>query len=66
MGLQEDHVRGKNYLQENIMNNEQLYDKAVEAITDLFNDMSVSKAETQINLDTLIGEIETMIDSLDE
>ena len=48
------------------MNNEQLYDKAVEAITDLFNDMSVSKAETQINLDTLIGEIETMIDSLDE
>jgi len=39
------------------MNNEQLYDKAVEVITALFNDMSVSKIDTQENLDTLIGEI---------
>ena len=42
-----------------------LYDKALNAITELFSDQSVSKKEAKINLDALIGEIETMIESLD-
>ena len=41
-----------------------LYDKALNAITELFNDQSVSREEAKINLDMLIGEIETMIESL--
>ena len=44
---------------------EDLYDKALEAITGLFNDQSVSKEEVKINLNALIGEIEIMIESLD-
>ena len=46
--------------------NEQLYDKAVEAITELFSDQSVSKDETVVNLNSLIGEIQIMIESLEE
>jgi hypothetical protein len=47
------------------MNNEQLYEKAMQAITSLFNDTSVSRSECRRNLEELIGEIKTMIDSLD-
>lgn len=46
--------------------NEVLYEKAMKAITDLFNDTSVSVIETVSNLENLCGEIETMIDVIDE
>lgn len=46
------------------MTNEELYEKAMEAITDLFGDMSVSTSTTKENLNTLIGEIQIMIDGL--
>jgi len=42
------------------------YDAALEAIIELFSDQSMSKAECRENLNSLIGEIETMIDSLGE
>ena len=45
---------------------EDLYDKALVAATILFSDMSVSQRETKENLNSLIGEIETMIDSLED
>ena len=45
--------------------NEILYDKALESITALFSDTSVSKRQCAENLNSLIGEIQTMIDSLD-
>jgi hypothetical protein len=44
--------------------NEELYEKAMKAITDLFSDLSVSKAETKENLENLSGEIQVMIESL--
>jgi len=46
--------------------NEDLYEKALVAIQTLFNDTSVSQREAEENLNSLIGEIETMIESLDE
>jgi len=46
--------------------NDQLYEKAVEAITELFSDKSVSQSEAKANLESLIGEIEIMIESLGE
>lgn len=46
--------------------NEQLYKKALDAITELFNDTSVSQEIAKENLEGLISEIEIMIDSLDE
>jgi len=52
-------------LLENKMN-DQLYEKAVEAITELFSDKSVSQSEAKANLESLIGEIEIMIESLGE
>jgi len=44
--------------------NEELYDKAMEAITKLFGDRSVSKEVTKNNLNDLIGEIMIMLDTL--
>lgn len=44
--------------------NEQLYEAAQNAINELFGDTSVSRSECIGNLENLIGEIETMIDSL--
>ena len=45
---------------------DELYDKAVEAITLLFSDTSVSKQETASSLNGLIEEIGIMLDSLEE
>lgn len=46
--------------------NEELYDKAVDAITELFNDASVSQEDCKNNLEALISEIKIMIESLEE
>jgi len=48
------------------MNNEELYQAAMDAITALFSDKSVSVSVCRENLDTLLTEIETMMDSLPE
>ena len=45
---------------------EELYEKAVEAATELFSDQSVSQSETRRNLEELIGEIRIMIDTLQD
>ena len=45
---------------------EELYDKALEAITELFNDDSVSKEQAIETLGALLNEIEIMIESLEE
>lgn len=47
------------------MSNEELYQKAVEAVTKLFSDMSVSRSEAADNLRALIGEIEIMLSTLE-
>ena len=47
------------------MTNEELYDKAMEAITDLFSDTSVSSRMCKENLANLVDEIHIMIDSLE-
>lgn len=44
---------------------ENLYDKALEAIEELFKDKSVTQEEAKETLNSLILEIEKMIDSLD-
>ncbi len=44
---------------------ENLYDKALEAIKELFGDESLSQEEAKETLNSLILEIEKMIDSLD-
>lgn len=49
---------------ESIMN-EDLYEKALKAIEELFSDTSVSQREARKNLNGLISEIETMIDTLE-
>lgn len=46
--------------------NDELYEKALQAITDLFSDKSVSQSEARRNLETLIGEIQIMIDTLQD
>lgn len=46
------------------MDNEKLYEKALEAATDLFNDQSVSKKKVLENLKSLIEDIQVMIESL--
>jgi len=48
------------------MNNQELHDKALKAIEELFNDVSVSKELARLNLVSLIDEINIMIDSLGE
>lgn len=46
--------------------NDELYEEAMQAITKLFSDQSVSVEETRINLYTLIGEIQIMLEALGE
>jgi len=46
------------------MSNEELLEKAKEAINELFGDMSVSQQITRENLNDLIGAIEIMLDGL--
>lgn len=46
--------------------NEQLYEQASEAIAKLFSDKSVSQEQARENLESLIGEIEIMLDSMEE
>ena len=48
------------------MSNEELFEKAKEAITDLFSDMSVPQSTTRENLNALVGEIEILLDTLQE
>ena len=48
------------------MNNEELYDVAMKAISELFGDKSVSRSTCRENLEGLISEIEIMIESLGE
>ena len=45
--------------------NEKLYDRANQAIHDLFMDQSVSKEKAKENLQGLRDEIDILIDSLD-
>lgn len=47
------------------MDNEELYDEAMKAITALFSDQSVDQAKAKENLQNLVGEIDTLIDSLE-
>jgi hypothetical protein len=54
-----------NRIKENIMENDELYEEAVNAITNLFSDRSVSASTTVMNLNDLIGEIQIMLDCLD-
>lgn len=42
------------------------YDAAFEAIRELFNDTDIEPLETRSDLEELVGEIETMLDSLPE
>jgi len=46
------------------LNNEELYDHAVEAAMRLFSNASVSRATARENPESLISEIETMLDTL--
>jgi hypothetical protein len=48
------------------MDNEELYDAALKAITDLFSDQSVSQSKARENLRGLRDEIDMYIDSLEE
>ena len=43
---------------------EDLYKQAESAIKEVFNDTSVSKNETRVSLETLISEIEILLDAL--
>jgi hypothetical protein len=47
------------------MTNEELFEKAVEAVRSLFSDTSVSRSVTEDNLNSLIGEIEVYLDALE-
>lgn len=46
------------------MTNKELYEAALDAINELFNDCSVSKKMAKENLEGLLDEIEVMIESL--
>lgn len=46
--------------------NEELYDDALEAITTLFSDQSVSRSRARENLKSLMGEIEIMLATLED
>ena len=48
------------------MTHQDLCEKAESAINDIFSDTSVSKAETRVSLQTLISEIEILLDALGE
>ncbi len=45
--------------------NEKLYQKALQAINDLFCDQSVSQAKAKENLSGLKDEIEALVDTLE-
>ena len=47
------------------MSNEELYEKAKQAIDDLFGDRSVSISTCKENLRTLQGEIDIMLEALE-
>ena len=44
---------------------ENLYEKAKKAIDELFSDESVTQEETKENLESLMNEIQTLIETLD-
>ena len=48
------------------MANIHLYEEAMRAINELFDDKSVSQAQAYRNLDELAGEIEILTDSVDK
>jgi hypothetical protein len=48
------------------MTNDELYQKCLDDITELFSDNSVSQSECRNNLNALIDEINFMIDTLEE
>ena len=48
------------------MSNDELLEKAKEAITELFSDMSVSQSTTRDNLNELLVDIELLLDTLQE
>lgn len=45
---------------------DELYDRAVEAISELFGDTSIPKIVTRENLEALKDEIDAMIESLED
>ena len=46
--------------------NDELYQKAVDVISELFSDSTVSRDKTIENLEGLKGEIDVMLESLEE
>ena len=48
------------------MTNEELYEKAKEAISELFNDNSVSQDDCRGNLEGLKEEIEVLLEAISE
>ena len=48
------------------MDNDELYEKALGAIQELFGDTSVSQSQAKDNLNSLIGEIQIMMEALVE
>lgn len=46
------------------MSHDELYEQAIMAITELYNDQSVGKLQTRDSLNLLIGEIQIMIEAL--
>ena len=48
------------------MSNEELYERAMGAISELFSDPNVDRSTTMNNLDSLIGEIRIMLEALDD
>ena len=46
--------------------NERLYDAAIGAITRPYSDQTVSRLEARRNLEALVGEVEVMLDTLND
>ena len=53
-----------NFMGRNEAMNKQLYNEALAAIKKLFNDRSVTTSQTRENLQTLVDEIEMLLDTL--
>lgn len=49
-----------------VMLNDELYEMALQSINNLFSDTSVSKETAKYNLESLIEEIKTMLESLED
>lgn len=47
------------------MTNDELYERAVRAINDLYSDTSVSREETADNLNNLVWEIQILLETLE-